>query len=764
MVNEGISQTDVAALGDAATSAGAALDKLIATSTRTGDTLSTLGSFAHSVRAEFSSFNDAITKWNVSLNNTKNLTEQQTVQLSLFNTAVLGVRDSFTSFSTVGKENINTFADQLQYLEDTFGNTHAAIGKMVQYAKEAFNTMVPTEIIAKGAGAVKTFVEQLAKSADNALRVQNAYIQLSAKTGNLSQVFAAAGPNLEKLNALLEKQTAMIGEAVTATGAAPEVVQNYYSQLGTIPKALEETVKTGTSSNETISMLTASIKLATGTGRDYADVMNDLKIAFQDYNLTGEPALKFTARISEISNKFGTNLDVVRESLRNTASTFKLFGDQSEGATKILNNYVGALKATHISGDLAIDVVTQMTQAIGSMGIAQKAFLSAQTGGPGGLMGAFQIEKMLRDGKVDEVFEKIRTQMQKQFGKIVTLEDAAKSPAAAAQMTRQMMILQQGPLGKFAKDDQTSMRILEAFKSRAEGKGTPTDLSTKIVQDSVDKGTLVQEKSYTELSRIRGILETGRGATDIANLGYVQKGTTVSAGIPAGEVSSSQAAMQQGLKGTMTRAGVRSGQIGQDLGREIKTKAPVMDVGKRIVSSINEIYMQMKDLPQSMKAPLDALKNVIKSGKTRDWSESAKGLEDEIARAKVDAAKKPKEERDKIMAAVNKEEQILKAMKEDKMAISRDPQAARKVSDFRKYAGASEVGVAAGQVAGMTRTGAGGLHLGKDAGAVRDHKMAAVSEKMGDVFVHVTGYCIKCKQQIDGGDQVASLNPAGVNT
>jgi hypothetical protein len=167
-----------------------------------------------------------------------------------------------------------------------------------------------------------------------------------------------------------------------------------------------------------------------------------------------------------------------------------------------------------------------------------------------------------------------------------------------------------------------------------------------------------------------------------------------------------------------------------------------------------------------MKAPLDALKNVIKSGKTQDWTKSAKDLESEIARAKIEAVRKPKEERDKIMQTIQREEQILKMMKEDRASIPRGDLATNRTADFRTYTGAGDVGVAANQVIGITRRGTNisNLNRGVD-GEVRDRRLAMTpGGKMGDVFVHVTGYCIKCKQQIEGGDQVASLNPAGVNT
>jgi len=707
--------TELAATADAATKTAQALDALSISSAQSGDSLNNLGEFTSNTKNAFNAFNTTLSAYGVSLNNSMALTEKQTTQFGLLSAAVLGARTSFNTLHNIDVGGLNTFVDQIGYLTETFTDAKSGIGQLVNFAQQAFGRMVPQTIISQGLSAVKNFVINLAQSADNALRLQNAYIQLSARTGNLSEVYAAAGPNLENLNTLLEKQTALVANAIKTTGLGPEVVQSYYAQLGTIPKALEATVTSSDSASETISLLTASIKIASGTGRNYVDIIEDMKVAFKDYNLTGEEALKFTSRMTEISNKFGTNLDVVRDSLRGTAGVFKMFGNEAEASSRILNNYVGALQSTGLSGDAAVEVVTDMTRAIGNLGIAQKAFLSAQTGGPGGLMGAFQIEKMMREGKIDEVFEKVRTQMQKQFGQIVTLDDASSNPAAAAQMTKQMMILRQGPLGQFAKSDQEAIRILEGFKNRQERK-TVTDLSSRIVQDNMSKGTLLQEKSYTELSRIRGILEGARGVADISNLGFMQKSLTAGMGIE-GQLSEAQRKSKDNLSLFMTSSGVAGGATAQDYARDIKTRAPIADAGKRAASSITEFYKLFGDIPESMKAPLDALTQAMESGKIINKSTELQ-LKEDVEKIKTDSKKLPGD-----------------------------------------YASSRSVGAAVSRATNISSLQR--INLAPSNSFVTPSNGNNL-EKLGDINVHVTGYCIKCKQEIEGGQQAAAVNPAGV--
>jgi hypothetical protein len=561
--------------------------------------------------------------------------------------------------------------------------------------------------------------------------------------------------NLISINALLEKQAAMMSNAVKATGLAPEVIQRYYSELGAIPKALEATVVSSGSSAESVSMLTATIKTAMGTGRSYAEVIDDMKLAFKDYNITGEDALRFSTRMSEISNKFGINLDVVRDSLRSTANTFKMFGNEADASARILNQYVGALKSTGLSGDAAVEVVTSMTSALGNLNIAQKSFLSAQTGGPGGLMGAFQIEKMMREGKIDEVFDKVREQMQKQFGGIVSLDEASRSQASASQLTRQMMILRQGPLGQFAKTDQEAIRILEGFKAKQEGRSPVSDLSSRVVQESMDKGTLIQEKSYTELSKIRGVLEGLRGTADVSNLGFMQSALTASSGSPLSQISEAQRKSKIGLTSFMSGSAADGGQLIQDYATEIKDKAPTEDMGKRAVEAINEFQKMFTSIPLSMKAPLDALKQAIESGKTMNVESELKDLQAEIDRAKAEAAKKPKEEQAKMLATIRQQENVLRTASQYYLSGSGATNMTAPIAPGAKVA-ASASRVAS--VVSSTATQSAANQTASTRPAI-----ATTTPMSGDITVHVTGYCIRCKNEIDGGQQAASLNPAGTN-
>jgi stringent starvation protein B len=738
--------------------------------------LGSFGDVANKARDILGNFDNKLQSIGATLNNTGSLSEAQVAKFGLLSAAIVGVRKSFTDFADgANGTHLNTFTQQISDLSSFLGDGKNAISALTKVAVDSFGKAVPDAVIKQGLPAVKTFVLNLAESADNALRLQSGFIQLAAKTGNLGQVYGAAGPHLSKMNLLLAQQQVAITDTIKATGLAPAAVEQYYAALGTVPKAMESVVAGSQSGNRSISMLTATIQLSTGSGRKYSEVIDDLQHAFRTYNISGEEALKFTARMSEISNRYGVELDDVRSSLRGTADAFKLFGNEAEGASRIMNNYLGLLQNTGLSGKASVEVVSNMTRNITGLTLAQKAFLSAQTGGPGGLMGGFQIEKMLRDGKVDEVFEKVRQQMQKQFGNIVTLDDASKTPQAAAQLAKQMTILKSGPLGQFAKSDQEAFRILEAFKGRAEGKTPKEGLSDTVVKDTMQKGNDIQKQSYTELTRIRGLIEANRGVANVANLGTIQEQFTAAVGSPMNNpMGDIGAEMRDNLSQSRNDAAVASGRTAGQIGLSLET-GRVTDIAGTAASNVITDYKKFfEELPASLKVPLQSIKNLFSKGNTTDAVTESEALLKDIERRKQEAQRLTKNARDNELKKLANEESIAKraiatfSQQADtkpatEVMVPLPPGANNPRLPFNANQG--RVTNAGARVAQATVTAAtvppppGSAVMTAEA----SQKIKQERQEKHDITVHVTGYCIKCKRDIEGSPQAKSINPAATS-
>lgn len=719
----------ILAVGDAATFAQSALNNLSDATT--------------GVRNVLENLNNKIINFKSNLELSNNLTNQQTTAFGLLSTTLLGVKKSFDNLSGVDTSYLNTFSGQITDLQKIImqdSSLPSMADKATALAASLVGLGVPAEklkeILGKGAGAVFDFANNLAISADNGLRLQNAYIQLSGATGNLNSIFSAAGPNLNKINLLLAQQQKMISDTGAATGLTTEVITEYYSELARVPQALSATVSVLPGTTEKTSALTAAIRVATGSGRSFSDVVDDMKSAFRNYNIVGEDALKFTGRISEISNKFGIELSDVKDALKGTSDQFKMFGNEAEGAARIYNQYLGALQSTGVSGHVAVDVVKGMVNGIKDLTIAQKGFLSAQTGGAGGLMGAFQIEKELRDGKIDKVFDRVRATLNKQFGSIVSLEEASQSQAAAARLTKQIQVLQQGPLGSFARDDQSAIRILESFRNKDQGKSVVTDLSQTVVQDTSKIGLELEQKSYTELSRIRSILENVRNNSNISNLGLLQNMGSAGTGTPTVD-SESASLLRDNLRQNMKQSTLEGGNTVAQYANDLVNKNLKDRTGQFAANLIDNFTKLYNELGPSLKAPVEELRRLVNSG---DAEGASRTYQDYLQR--LDEEKN---------AAMTLSSGIRSSQLEE---IEKN-----KNSLAQAYTLLSQENVTPGtSLSKTTNLSVQQPNVVAENKNVNTVNTSYTPQKLGEIMVHVDGFCISCNQKINNHSQSYAVN------
>jgi hypothetical protein len=441
------------------------------------------------------------------------------------------------------------------------------------------------------------------------------------------------------MNKLLAQQTTFLKDANKDTNLGTQTLTGYWSTLGQIPNILNEMNVSLPGSSKSLNILSASIQMATGSGRDYKGLIEDLKRSTIEFGLSTSQAFSFVAKISDLSNQLKAPLEDVRKNLMETATSFTKFADtgeasakQSAGIAEIMNRYGQALKNTGMTAQASLSLVSGMTKSITELTIAQKSFLSQQSGGPGGLRGAFSIENMLRKGETLKVFEMVRSQMKKQFGgNIVSLEEASKSEASATQLQKQILMLQQGPLAKLAKNDQEAYRILEAFKDMDKGKAIPKELSKNLAVEQIDRGKKVQELSKTPLSELKTTLENTMLTANIANLDTMQKMFTGRVGSINTNDTESQKQMRRSLVATTTETD-KDSNIGKsaadDLDRIRNTPKVIrntfdafIDGSKKVlgIKDTNE-QKQRQELKQSIENAKSAPKQVKPEFKTSDFS------------------------------------------------------------------------------------------------------------------------------------------------
>lgn len=563
------------------------------------------------------------------------VTEKQVEIFSKLGTAVVGAGKSFDSLKGIDASKLSTFSQQWTELQANIQNS-PALGK---FAKNLFSDILSSSGVAtdkideakkKGTGALVSLGQAFFQSADQSLKLQEAMIQISARSGDLDNVYKAAGPNLEHLNSLTNDHYDMLKNTAQANYTTTAAVTEYYTALGKIPGVMSSTVQGADASTGKINMLSAAMKFAKGSGMELSEVQDNLRLALNNYNIKGEDALRFMGRMTELSGRFGVELSDVQTHLRSTSETFKMFGDNAESAAKMVNSYLGELQKTGISGKVALEVITGMTEGMKGMSLAQKSFLSAQTGGPGGLMGGIQIEKMMRDGKIDEVFDKVRQSMSKQFGSIVTMDEASQSQSAAAQFTKQRMLLQQGPLGQFAKDDQSAARILEAFKSRDSG-GSMTELSKSIVQDNMKNGQMRQEQTASPISMLTSLFESGQAKVSIANLNSVQSTFTARTGSRLNSRTGDYNNTLRGMIRNSATMGDRQATASHTNIGNWKSGGKVKDrTGEQYKNFVGELDSTIDALGETIQAPINKMKNLLANNDTKGAKEQEQIIRDTI--------------------------------------------------------------------------------------------------------------------------------------
>ncbi len=359
------------------------------------------------------------------------------------------------------------------------------------------------------------YLASLSAYADAGKRFEMGLVMSAAATGQLADVIGTTGQNIADLSLKSEAFSDMTVKIGNASGFSAAQVAKYAKELMTIPGALVDADKPGNIAGQTIHYLDAAMKVAAGTGQTFEQVMEDLTFSFETMGVKGEPALEFAARMQNASQAMGIPLKFVKQYAEEAASAFTLFADDTKAAAEmgqsainIMSRLGPALQQSGLGPKAIGDVVKGVTDGIAKMDTAQKAFLSAQTGGPGGLQGAFQIDQMLAEGKIDQVFDKVRqNMMQKLGGPIVTRAEAASSPEAAAQFQKQIMFMMSPAMGGMARDQASAVKLLEAMVSgKAEAPEALQD-KDKSLRDALDRGTKLQDRGNNILIRIANASE-----------------------------------------------------------------------------------------------------------------------------------------------------------------------------------------------------------------------------------------------------------------
>lgn len=392
----------------------------------------------------------------------------------------------------------NDTANSIRNMSAGFSST---LGYLNQIKEIPFAGKLGIDKVVDG---LKKFGEPGAEAIDNVRGMEVAFLRSATAGGNLENAMNGVGESFESIDAKMAQygnMAAIVGNANNLT--AGQTIQ-FMTALNRIPGALEQNVGK-------MNMMDAVLKVSAGTFRDSGQVIGMLEEYYKQLGVSGEDTLQIISRTTAAATAMRMPVELMDSFVKDAADTFKLFGNNTQGAIDIMARFGPALKDSGLGPEAIKEVVKGITQGIGQMNIAQKSFLSAQTGGKGGLAGGYQIDLLLKQGKIDEVYGKIEQSLRGiAGGRIVKLEDAAKDQGAAAQFTKQIQLLTSGPF-KIAQNEAQAQRILEVLSKG----GSIGEASKKIgtgkeaLEQATERGAALEKTQFNPLVAFGNTFESG---------------------------------------------------------------------------------------------------------------------------------------------------------------------------------------------------------------------------------------------------------------
>lgn len=462
------------------------------------------------------------------------------VELNKFGGSIVGIITKMQAFGVEIFKLNDSFGD---FMKGQKGDGWADISNQFTFIKEnvkslegAFGKGMPgLSQLGVAIGQVSDSMVLQHKYAQNANAMQREIMQMAAAQGQLNNVIGETGDKIDRLPDRMLKLSDQFSKGANANALT---VKEYSGLARTlidqVPGSLNATFtmldsKAGKVTGG-ITQLDAAIKIAVGSGRAYSEVASDMAEAFNNLNANAEVASKYSAAIGATNQSLGlimkdtnTYFDAFTKHLKDTGLDAASQERAILSASNILGRYSQSLRDTGLSAKSSTELITKLTDSIMKTSIAEKSFLSARSGGVGGLQGGFRIEKMIKEGRTDEVVDMAEKNLRRQFGgKVYTLDDASKSSEAASQFYKQREMLKSGTfgIGKGMEDDQAS-RFLESLASGKKGKGL-TDLDSTL-NNTVNVGNKIQEKQLSELTLISNSMSNVEAILGVRAQGKVQR-------------------------------------------------------------------------------------------------------------------------------------------------------------------------------------------------------------------------------------------------
>jgi hypothetical protein len=501
----------------------------------------------------------------------------------------LGATKAFEGFGDI--RGISSFTRTIGAIKDDLSHVTSLTSPLITNLTKMFGLKTEGMGLNQVKDQIVALLDRMTAGADSALQLRMGFLQVAAAGGAFGQV----GNQLSNLNAIVEQQASMFQGVAEATGIATEDVVKFYKAWASIPGNLQAVATSTGTAREQTDAFSQALRLAAGTGQTVDQVMTQLSDAQANYGLTAERANEYVARTAELSQELGVGMQDAIDYMHSVSQEFRFLGDNADGAAQNFAKMFDGLRAGGISMRTAAGLAGDMQRQLAGLSTAQMALLSARTGGPGGLMGAAQIEQMLKQGRVSEVYDRVRQVLTQQMGgQIVTLDQAARSPAAAAQFQRERQLIMSGVFGIGRGFNEAQATDVIQMLARPGGRLQQAQ-AADVLRGAVDKGTQVQAQSLTALNEIVANTE---GLKMLGGFGALRGLAGAAGGIGVEGMPSTDLIRQMQRQGTEAEQ-----RAGRNLFTANRERAPGLsdEAMRQFFSSIRDLGGAFGNLPEVLR-------------------------------------------------------------------------------------------------------------------------------------------------------------------
>jgi len=421
--------------------------------------------------------------------------------------ALGGFGKAMASAKTETKETQKHF-EALNGIFDTLGAKGAPVTSAL---KEMGQALLGSSalVLALGNNTVRSLISPLSSASDfigtlpERFQNWNKVMQQSVDITNLVNTsFLSYGRTLEEASRPSELLADDLARIQQQFGADRKEIHEFISVTKGVPGALDLIGKSADTSKGPISEIALQMKVARGAGISMQEMGEMTKVAFARFGQAPREAASNIAIFNAAVD--GTNIPITKamSQIQTASEPLAIFGRHITEATNLWKTFSSTL-GTQIPIDEIGNLVSSVSRGVATMGLNTQAFVAQMTGmaqGATALGGALQMELEMRgQGGMEKNLERVQQAISRLGGgKIITLQEAAQTPALEMQFQLQRQLVGQ-MLG--VQGGQQQSRVLEVLQNVEKG-GISRVTAGQQLEKLMTSGQKAQDASLTLLGQI----------------------------------------------------------------------------------------------------------------------------------------------------------------------------------------------------------------------------------------------------------------------